>query len=63
MSNKASNLSTLPTDEQRVTCEVCIDSIPLSESNIMEAEEYIAYFCGLECFDTWVHQKDQPKTS
>jgi len=47
----------LPNDEQLLSCELCLKSIPLSESEISEAKDYIAYFCGLECYDVWRHQK------
>lgn len=47
----------LPKDEQLLSCELCLKSIPLSESEISEAEDYVAYFCGLECYDIWRHQK------
>lgn len=47
----------LPNDEQLLSCELCLKSIPLSESEISEAEDYVAYFCGLECYDVWRHQK------
>jgi uncharacterized protein DUF3330 len=57
MSNTALNPSTLPDEDQLISCEICLKSIPLSESGVSEAEEYFAYFCGLECYDLWVHQK------
>ena len=57
MSNITVSQSILPDDEQLVSCELCIQSVPLSESEISEAEDYIAYFCGLECYDQWRHQK------
>ena len=49
----------LPDEQQQFSCKVCLESIPLSESEISEAEDYITYFCGLDCYDTWVHQQDQ----
>jgi hypothetical protein len=58
MLNAIAKQSVLPTDEQRISYEVCLKSIPLSESNSAEAEEYITYFCGLECYDLWVHQEE-----
>lgn len=53
MTDKTSSSSTLPTDEQIVSCKLCLESVPLSESDISEAEDYVAYFCGLECYDEW----------
>ena len=55
------NTSTLPTDEQLVSCKLCLESVPLSESEIPEAEDYVAYFCGLECYDVWKKQQAEIK--
>jgi len=55
--NASSQSIILPDEEQLVSCELCIQSVPLSESEISEAEDYIAYFCGLECYDQWKNQK------
>ena len=46
-------------DQQLVSCEICLKSIPLSESKSAEAEDYVAYFCGLECYDLWKRQQDE----
>jgi hypothetical protein len=51
MSTNALNL-----DEQLVSCEICLKSIPAAESNSVETEEYVAYFCGLECYNIWKQQ-------
>ncbi len=34
-------------------CDVCHKEIPLSEAMRFETEDYVAHFCGLECFSTW----------
>ena len=61
MSNNALKHSPLPDDDQLISCNTCLDSVPLSEAQVSEAEEYITYFCGLDCYDTWIHQKqNQP---
>jgi len=57
MLNTALKQTSLPDDEQLISCETCINSVPISETNIVEVEEYVAYFCGLECYDQWLHQK------
>lgn len=61
MSITATKPSPLPNDEQLISCEKCLASVPLSEASVVEAEEYVAYFCGLECYDIWVHQKPSIK--
>ena len=50
---------------ERVRCEVCLKEIPRSEARSGEATEYVAYFCGLDCYEKWqagqheaVEQKD-----
>lgn len=42
----------LPVAEQ-IPCEVCHKEIPLSEANHFEAQDYVAHFCGLECYSAW----------
>jgi len=63
MFNTATQHSTLPDDDQLISCKTCLESVPLSESQISEAEDYIAYFCGLECYDLWIHQQQTEKVS
>lgn len=41
-----------------VSCEVCLKEIPKSLAHIEEAEDYVLYFCGLDCFDKWGHQNN-----
>lgn len=40
-------------NEERVPCEVCLTEIPRSEAKVEEASDYVAYFCGLDCYDKW----------
>ena len=49
----------LPHDEQLVSCEICLKSIPASEANHSETEDYVAYFCGLECYEIWKQQQSR----
>lgn len=39
-----------------VACEVCLKEVPKSEAAVSEATDYVAYFCGLDCYQKW---KDQ----
>lgn len=50
-------------DEQLVSCEICLKSIPAAESNSVETEDYVAYFCGLECYDLWTRQQSREKSA
>ena len=40
-----------------VSCEVCLKSIPAEETISSETVDYVAYFCGLECYDLWKRQQ------
>jgi hypothetical protein len=49
----AMNPKTQPIEAQKVKCEVCLKEIPKSEAKCAEAVEYVAYFCGLDCYQQW----------
>ena len=49
------------TDVEKVACEVCLKRIPVSEAQSAEATDYVAYFCGLDCYDKWKHQEPSDK--
>ncbi|TXG98766.1 MAG: DUF3330 domain-containing protein [Rhodocyclaceae bacterium] len=36
-----------------VACHVCLTEVPQSEAQSVEATDYIAHFCGLECYQQW----------
>ena len=46
-----------PIDAERVTCEVCLKEISKSEALGPEATDYVVYFCGLECHESWKGQR------
>jgi hypothetical protein len=51
-----------PSDSSEVTlvpCDICCKEIPLSEAMIPEAADYVAHFCGLECYTTWKQQSER----
>lgn len=43
---------------EQVPCEVCNKEIPLSEARRFEAEDYVAYFCGLDCYSEWKRRSE-----
>jgi hypothetical protein len=43
----------VPGYEGQVSCEYCRKNIPHSEAYQPEGQEYVAYFCGLECYEAW----------
>jgi hypothetical protein len=40
----------------QVPCAVCEHEVPLSEAVVREASDYMAYFCGLDCYERWRRQ-------
>ena len=50
-------------DQPLVSCEICLKSVPKQDSKCVEADEYVAYFCGLDCYDKWVKQDSDKKES
>jgi hypothetical protein len=46
-----------PLEPQRVPCEICLKEVPKSEAAVAEARDYVAYFCGLECYDKWRRER------
>ena len=48
---------TIPTDPQGVFCEACLKLVPRSEALSAEGRDYVAYFCGRDCYDRWHRQR------
>jgi hypothetical protein len=46
-----------PTDPQQVFCESCLKLVPRSEALSADARDYVAYFCGRDCYDRWHRQR------
>jgi len=44
---------------EKIPCDVCRKEVPLSEAMIPEAEEYVAHFCGLECYEKWKQESTE----
>jgi hypothetical protein len=49
--------------EKLLTCEVCLKEIPVSEAKVPEAEDYILFFCGVDCYDAWQKQQSESEKS
>lgn len=43
----------VPVDTANVECEVCLKEIPHSEAGIVEDNDCVMYFCGLDCYREW----------
>lgn len=48
-----------PPEAEKVSCDICRKEVPLSEATTPEAVDYVAHFCGLECYAQWKQQHDQ----
>ncbi len=46
-----------------VSCEICLQEVPASVTNIFEYDDYVRYFCGLECYDEWGKARQQIEKS
>jgi hypothetical protein len=47
-----------PSEIELVSCEVCLKEVPASEAETFEAVDYVAHFCGLECYVKWTEQRE-----
>lgn len=45
-----------PSNSNPVSCEICLKEVPISEAKVSEAQDYVMYFCGLDCYDKWQQQ-------
>jgi len=48
-------------DQELISCEVCLKSVPKQDSHSVEVDEYVAYFCGLDCYDVWAKKTEEEK--
>jgi hypothetical protein len=49
----------LPEAASPVHCSACGREVPLSEAVVREASDYVAYFCGLDCYERWRTQAER----
>lgn len=52
-----------PSDSSKVelvSCDVCRKEVPLSVALVPEAADYVAHFCGLDCYEKWKKQSERP---
>ncbi len=49
-----------PLEAERISCEICLKEVPLSESTVSEGRDYFVHFCGLDCFQAWQRQQGKP---
>jgi hypothetical protein len=45
-----------PIETPLVACEICLKEIPHSEAINAEASDYVAHFCGIDCYRVWAER-------
>ena len=45
-----------PVELEHVSCEICMKEVPLNEAINPETDDYVVYFCGLDCYGKWKKQ-------
>ncbi len=45
-------------NDETIKCDVCLKEVPLSEAKNAEASDYVAHFCGLDCYDKWLKKSE-----
>jgi hypothetical protein len=46
---------------ERIACEICMKEVPRNEAISPETDDYVAYFCGLDCYDEWKNPSATPE--
>jgi hypothetical protein len=47
-----------PRAPEKVSCALCRRQVPAEEALQQEGEDYLLWFCGLECYNSWKRDKD-----
>ena len=50
----------VPIEVSMVPCRTCLTEVPISEVIVSEATDYVAHFCGLECYQKWKNNPNSP---
>jgi Domain of unknown function (DUF3330) len=45
--------SVITVEPDTVSCEVCLRTVHYSRIGMEEMNDYVRYFCGLECYSHW----------
>lgn len=60
MTNPGDPAGPSPEGDEKVSCASCRRLVPRSEAFQPEAEDYLIYFCGLDCYDRWSRDEPEP---
>jgi len=51
-------------EDKKIACHICKKLIPKATALHAEGEDYVLYFCNIECLDYWKDQeKEEPGKS
>lgn len=39
-----------------INCDICMKEVPAGDTRFSEIDDYVIYFCGLDCYDKWHKQ-------
>ena len=48
---------------ETVPCEVCLKEVPRSDATTSEVDDYVAHFCGIDCYDKWQKENKEKEQS
>ncbi len=48
-------------DEGKIACEFCKKMIPKAAALHAEGQDYVLYFCNIDCLDYWKNKKKKEK--
>ncbi|GAB4288477.1 MAG: hypothetical protein Kow0096_00870 [Thiohalomonadaceae bacterium] len=43
----------IPSEPERIQCEICLRDIPASVAVTVEGTDYVHHYCGLDCLARW----------
>jgi hypothetical protein len=47
------NAGDKPVEAPNVSCEICRKEVPREQARHAEVDDYVLYFCGIECYNEW----------
>lgn len=51
------NRPELPGDPPDSHCAACGENLVPAQSQSVEVQDYVLYFCGLDCYQKWRHER------
>ena len=49
-------------DCETLRCEICTKEIPAEDMHSAEVDNYVVYYCGVECYEKWKEHQDAGTT-